>query len=120
MHRLWNRVPAPARLPIVLLLNILIVLALLVTAKPFWTVHTKIAFIVMACVNALLLKGVPSSSSRTSPVSSEGYFFTSEATETYTHERMPRSREKIRKVVAASSSHTEQSRGSAMHTQGHC
>lgn len=124
MQRLRGRVSPTARSPIALLLvlNMLIVLALIATAKPSWTAHTKIVFIVMACAEALLLKGTLSSSKRTNPISAESYSLTSAATKTdrNEHERreggsraylqqlqhqlqLPHSIEKLRKPVAASS-----------------
>ena len=79
MRRLRSRVPAAAQVTIGLLflLNILITLALLDTARlsfGFWAIHTKIAFVVMACVDALVLNSCLSSALRARPASSQGPF----------------------------------------------
>ena len=75
---LWGRVPAAAQPTIgfLLLLNFLVALALLDTVKlafGFWAVHTKIAFIVMSCVDALVLNSSLSSALRATPASSQNH-----------------------------------------------
>ncbi|MDQ2812072.1 MAG: glycosyltransferase [Actinomycetota bacterium] len=70
---------------LLLLLNILIMLALLDTAKlshGFWGPHAKIVFVVMSCLDALLLKTSHSASTRAVVPASRSYLFASEGTAT--------------------------------------
>ena len=79
MQGLRGRVPAAAQVTIglLLLLNVLVALALLDTVKlsfGFWAIHTKIAFVVMSCVDALVLNSCLSSALRARPSSSQNHF----------------------------------------------
>jgi cellulose synthase (UDP-forming) len=79
MPRLWGRIPADVRprIGLLVLLNILIALALFDTAKlsfGLWAIHTKIAFAVMACVDALVLNSSLSTALRARPASSPSHF----------------------------------------------
>ena len=93
MQRLWLRAPAATRATIglCLLLNLLVMLALLDTVKlsfGSWTVHTKIIFIVMSCVDVLLLK-TGLSLPRSEPISSPYHFLMPQAAEADTIELAP-------------------------------
>jgi cellulose synthase/poly-beta-1,6-N-acetylglucosamine synthase-like glycosyltransferase len=79
IQRLWNRVPAAAQVTVglLLLLNILIALALLDTVKlslGLWAIHTKMAFIVMLCVDALVLNLCLSYARQARSVSPQNHF----------------------------------------------
>lgn len=76
---LWGDVPASARATIgqLILLNTLTALALFDTAKlsfGLWAIHTKIAFVVMVCVDALVLNSSLSTTVRARSASSPNHF----------------------------------------------
>ena len=95
MQRLWRRVPTAtqATIGLLLLLNILIARALLDTARLSfgpWAIHTKIAFVVMSCMDVLVLNSSLSSSPQAKSLVSEGYFSDFGFIEAGTSELSPR------------------------------
>jgi cellulose synthase/poly-beta-1,6-N-acetylglucosamine synthase-like glycosyltransferase len=92
MWRAWGRVSAAGRATagLLVLLNVLITLALLDTAKlssGLWAVHTTIAFAVMSGVNVPLLKSSLPSSPRAKSASARDYLLALEPIKTDTTDR---------------------------------